>query len=106
MLAKLYYNPKEGYISKERLYQKAMAKNPNITRRQVDEFLKEQPVAQKVSKQRVPKQDYPIQGPVGAYQIDLAFIPQYKATNKGYQAILTCVDAIPMKNKNTASIVD
>ena len=39
-LRDIYYNPKTGYQSVERLYQKALAEGLRVTRKQVKEWLK------------------------------------------------------------------
>ncbi len=107
-IAKAYYDPKTGYISADKL-----ARKLPIEASKVHQFLNEQPVVQKLKPKTKHESQVPIQGPVGSYQIDLIFIPVYKASNNGYQAILTCVGinsrkgyAVPIKNKNKSSIVE
>ena len=46
LLQKLYYDPKYGYQSADRLYEKAREIDLDIKRRDVSEFLKEQEVYQ------------------------------------------------------------
>lgn len=108
-LNKAYYDPRTGFVGESKLYKKL---DGNVSHSKVAKYLKEQPVVQKLKKPRPEVHDTPIQGPVGSYQIDLAFIPMYKATNDGFQVILTCVGinnrrgyAIPLKNKNAGTII-
>ena len=111
-LARLYYDSKTGYVGANKLYQKALENGIKVDRVQVDEFIREQPVAQKLTKRGVLTTKIPIQGPVGSYQMDLAFIPQYKSTNNGYDILLTCVGinnrrayVVPLKSKTSVAVV-
>lgn len=111
-LFQLYYDSKTGYVGADKLYEKALEQGLKVDRKQVQDFIREQPVVQKLQKRGVATKSIPIQGPVGSYQMDLAFIPQYRATNDGYQALLTCVGinnrrvyVVPLKNKATPAIV-
>ena len=46
LLTDLYYNPKTGYSSKDKLYRRAKELDDNITLKIVQEFLDRQPTAQ------------------------------------------------------------
>ena len=46
VLRDIYYNPREGFSSKEQLYLKAIKRDPSITRKYVDIWMKKQRVGQ------------------------------------------------------------
>lgn len=109
-LAALYYNPKTGYLGQNKLSEKSGCA-PHL----VKKFLEEQPVYQvsRRSSSGVRTKPTQIQAPIGSYQIDLAFIPQYKSKNDGHDTILTCIGinnryglAVPLKNKSTKAAVE
>ena len=52
LLTDLYYNPKTGYSSKDKLYRRAKELDDNITLKIVQEFLDRQPTAQILNKQK------------------------------------------------------
>ena len=82
----IYYNPKTGYQSSERLYKKALEDGLNVNRKLVKEWLKSQdtytrykPVVRK-HKFRKTYVDY-----LGEQiQMDLVDMSKYKNQNKGY----------------------
>ena len=109
-LREIYYNPKTGYQSAERLYQKALEDGLQVSRNQVKEWLKSQdtytrykPLVRK-HKFRQTKVNY-----LGEQiQMDLVDMGKYKNQNKGYYWILTAIDllsryafAIPVYRKDT-----
>ena len=109
-LRDIYYNPKTGYRSSERLYRKALEDELNVKRKLVKEWLKSQdmytrykPVVRK-HKFRKTYVDY-----LGEQiQMDLVDMRKYKNQNKGYYWILTAVEilsryafAIPVYRKDT-----
>ena len=109
-LRDIYYNPKTGYQSSERLYKKALEDGLNVNRKLVKEWLKSQdtytrykPVFRK-HKFRKTFVDY-----LGEQiQMDLVDMGKYKNQNKGYYWILTAVEllsryafAIPVYTKDT-----
>ena len=46
LLGKIYYSPKFGYQGADKLYKKAQEFDPEITKKEVSEFLKEQEIYQ------------------------------------------------------------
>ena len=113
-LRDIYYNPKTGYQSSERLYKKALEDGLNVNRKLVKEWLKSQdtytrykPVVRK-SKFRKTFVNY-----VGdQIQMDLVEMGSYKNQNKGYYWILTAVKilsryvfAIPVYRKDTNNMI-
>ena len=109
-LRDIYYNPKTGYQSSERLYKKALEDGLNVNRKLVKEWLKSQdtytrykPVVRK-HKFRKTYVDY-----LGEQiQMDLVDMGKYKNQNKGYYWILTAVEilsryafAVPVYRKDT-----
>ena len=111
ILQKVYYDPKIGLVSADRLYKKL--KSQGVTRKEVDEFLKKQQVQQLHYQPKKPMY-YPIYSMMdGSYQADLMFYPRLKKINNGYDTILTCIEittrkgyCIPMKGKKTQAILD
>ena len=109
-LRDIYYNPKTGYQSSERLYKKALEDGLNVNRKLVKEWLKSQdtytrykPVIRK-HKFRKTYVDY-----LGEQiQMDLVDMSKYKNQNKGYCWILTAVEilsgyafVVPVYRKDT-----
>ena len=87
ILQKVYYDPKIGLVSADRLYKKL--KSQGVTRKEVDEFLKKQQVQQLHYQPKKPTY-YPIYSMMdGSYQADLMFYPRLKKINNGYDTILT-----------------
>lgn len=113
VLKQTYYNPKEGLISLDKLYQKV--KDKGISRDQVRKFIKSQAVAQ-IHKPINKKRDYiPITSPApnNIYQADLIDLKKLSHFNSGYKYILTIIDifsrratAIPLKDKKDKSLVN
>ena len=92
ILKQTYYNPKEGLISLDKLYQKV--KDKGISREQVKQFIKSQAVAQ-IHKPVNKKRDYiPITSPApnNIYQADLIDLKKLSHFNSGYKYILTIID--------------
>ena len=94
LLRKLYYDPKHGYQSAERLYEKAHERNPEITKKEVSEFLREQEVYQ-LHKEVHRKKEY-LKTFVGhlaeQIQIDLIDMRKYGRYNEGYNWIIAMID--------------
>ena len=74
LLQKLYYDPSQGLISQEKFFQKVKHILPQITRKQVNDFIKNQEVYQQHSRTK-PLTQYPIyynaNQPFQRIQIDL-----------------------------------
>ena len=114
-LRDIYYDPKTGYQSTERLYQKALKDDLEVTRNQVKSWLKSQdtytrykPIVRK-HKFRQTKVNY-----LGEQiQMDLVDMGSYKNKNKGYYWILTAIEilsryafAIPVYRKDTNNMTE
>ena len=112
-LRDLYYNPRTGYQSAERLYQKALEDGLQVSRNQLKVWLKSQdtytrykPLVKK-HKFRQTKVNYLVE----QIQMDLVDMGKYKNQNKGYYWILTAIDilsryafAIPVYRKDTTNM--
>ena len=94
LLRKLYYDPKHGYQSAERLLEKAHERNPDITKKEVSEFLRAQEVYQ-LHKEVHNKKQY-LRTFVGhlaeQIQIDLIDMRKYGRYNEGYNWIIAMID--------------
>ena len=110
VLRDIYYDPKAGYQSGERFYERALKEGITVSRSQVKDWLKSQdtytrykPIISK-HKFRKTKADY-----LGEQvQMDLVDMGKYKNKNKGYYWILTAIEilsryafAIPVYRKDT-----
>jgi transposase InsO family protein len=109
-LRDIYYNPKTGYQSAERLYQKALAEGLGVTRKQVKLWLKTQDTYTRY-KPIVRRHKFR-QTSVGylgeQIQMDLVDMSKYRNKNKGYNWILTAVEllsryafTVPVLRKDT-----
>ena len=94
LLRKLYYDPKHGYQGADRLYEKAHERHPDITKKDVSEFLKEQEVYQ-LHKEVHNKRQY-LRTFVGhlaeQIQIDLIDMRKYGRYNEGFNWIIAMID--------------
>ena len=95
-LRDVYYDPAEGYLSAEKLYQKAKEKGLSVSRRVVREWLKTQdtytrykPIVRKHKFQKTFVEDLAKQ-----IQLDRVDMGKYKNKNKGYYWILTAVEIL------------
>lgn len=110
-LKKLYYDPTTGFTGAEKLWQRAKQYGLTITKKQVQDFLKEQKTEQlHAVKQKV---SIPIVAPSPGYnfQIDLMDMSRYKKYNSGMAWILACVDVysryawcLPMLRKEAGDV--
>lgn len=110
-LQQLFYNPKNGFVSIDKLYKKAKQLYPNITHKLVKNFYKNQEVNQ-VLKQTKNNKFSSIRSkyPGYKYQIDLMVYNRFKIHN--YQYILVVIDvysrfaqARPLTNRNISTII-
>ena len=94
LLWKIYYNPKTGYQSTDRLNEKAVKQNPSITKEDVSQFLKKQEVYQ-LHKEVHHKKEY-LRTFVGhlreQIQIDLIDMRKFSVRNEGYGWIIAMID--------------
>ena len=96
VLKELYYKPEEGssFGGLAALYRAAKKQLPNITLKDVDNFLHRQKVYvdHKNLSRKFPRRMYVSDGPKCIFGLDLVFIASLKSYNYGYQVILTSVD--------------
>ena len=114
-LRSIYYNPITGYQSRERLYQKAMERGLNVSRRKVKEWLETQdtymrhkPVIKRHKFQKTYVNDLADQ-----IQLDIVDISKFSHKNQGYRWILTGIEilsrygfAFPVQRKDTAHMTE
>lgn len=112
-LKSLFYDPKQGLISIEKLQKKATENNIKLTRDELENFYNSQPINHIMKPARKPKHysSYVANYPGHIYQLDIINYQKYKYNN--YQYILVMVDiysryaiAKEMTNRNLKTIVD
>src|SRR6185503_12854411 len=95
---KIYLNPRTGFQSAQNTYKKIKKDYPSfkITRKQVEEFIKNQSTAQIHGKQKVDVSDYNTikARKIGMFQMDLIQMTNYKSHNEGYNYILILQDIV------------
>jgi hypothetical protein len=126
ILKELYYDPKFGYLSFDKFKDKVQDLYPDITAKEIKEFIKNQEIEQITKNQyKTTDQFLKINAPDLSFQIDLVFLPKalktgqkkklkdkkegVKSDNNLY-VFLLCVDilsrkafiySLPNKNKET-----
>jgi len=108
LLTRLYYNPKTGLGSEQKLYEQAKEINPKITHKIVKEFLSNQESKQVFKPQKI-KNYFPLQShqPFDRLQIDILDCRnEAPRLNKGINYLFLCIDVytryvicIPMKTR-------
>jgi len=93
LLTDLYYNPKTGFNSKDKLYRRAKELDDNITGKIVKEFLDRQATAQITKQVKKQKVFNTIISPSvkNNYQMDIFVLP-HPNLNQGFKYLLTCID--------------
>jgi len=93
LLTDLYYNPKTGFNSKDKLYRRAKELDDNITLKIVKEFLDRQATAQITKQVKKQKVFNTIISPSvkNNYQMDIFVLPNPNL-NQGFKYLLTCID--------------
>ncbi|MCP4458740.1 MAG: transposase family protein [Cytophagales bacterium] len=115
MLDKVYLNPNNpAYLAGvSTVYHEAKKINPNITVKDVENYLDEQNVhsIHKPVRRKFPRNQVRAVGLDTDWQLDLICLPTIKKYNKGHGYILACVDvlskygwAVPIKNKKPESV--
>lgn len=111
LLKDIYYNPKTGFKNDNRLYKEAVQKDSRIRHIDVRNFLKKQEEYQINKLDNNKKYLFKINAPLGYYQMDLTFYPQYKSANRGFTIILCFIEIasrkayiIPLKTKTENEI--
>ena len=88
----MYYNPKVGFESEDKLWHKANEINDKITHEDVDEILHEQTVPQ-ITKPFDREVEFDtIESPSvrNNYKMDITFLPS-PTFNNNYEYLLTCI---------------
>lgn len=111
-LKRIFYDPKQGFISAAKLYIKAKATDPSITHKLVKEFLSNQETAQ-IHQERRKKAHYPLTAyhPFSRLQVDLLDVSNENPNqNKGTRYLFLCIDvfsryvyAVAIKSKTEQS---
>ena len=114
LLKKIYYNPSYGFTSNEKLYRKAREIDEEITHKDVDNFLDNQPTDQ-ITKQVKHNKVYDTiisNKPAENYQMDIMYLPN-PSLNKNYKYLLVVIDvysrylmASPMKTKTGKEVFE
>ena len=110
ILSTIYYDPKNpsAFTGVEKVYQEAKLQLPDITRRDVREWLEKQYTytMHKPTRRKFPRRKMMVNGIDDQWQIDLADMVRVSRYNDGYQYLLTCIDiyskyawVVPIKNK-------
>ncbi len=112
LLKSIYYNPKQGFKSDTRLYKEAHKRDERIRMIDVKSFLKKQEEYQ-INTSDNRNLLFKINAPIGYYQMDLTFYPQYKKVNDGYSIMLCLIEIasrkayiVPLKTKTENEIYD
>ena len=93
LLTDLYYNPKTGFTSRDKLYRRAKELDNNITLKIVKEFLDRQPTDQITKQTSRQKVFSSIISPSvrNNYQMDIFVLPN-PTLNQGIKYLLTCIN--------------
>lgn len=113
LLDKIFHNPKTGFIGEEKLFRRAKAYDPKITRKQIKQYLNENEIHQVFQKPRIKQRTPKIHGKIGHYQADLTFLTKYKKQNSNFHVLLNVVNintkyayVEPLKNKTTETVLN
>lgn len=90
IIRQAYYDPEQGFQSAIKLYKKLRINHPEITLKQVKEFIKSQETNQIHAKQVIPEKEYNqiIAVGIGQFQCDLLDLSNYKRENSNYRYLL------------------
>ncbi len=112
LLKSIYYNPKTGFKSENRLYKEAHKRDERIRTIDVRNFLKQQ---EEYQINTIDNRNllFKINAPPGYYQMDLTFYPQITKANNGYSGMLCLIEIatrkayiVPVKTKTETEISD
>jgi hypothetical protein len=112
VLNEMYYNPETGFQSAPKLFLKLKKEHPQITLKEVSNFINNQETAQITKRTHKPKVFNTIQGyaPKRNFQIDILVYDRYEFNH--YKYILMCVDvysrylgAVAMTNRKNETII-
>src|SRR5690349_3476342 len=115
IIRKIYLNPSTGFKSIVKTYQTIKEEYPqsNITRKDVENFIKNQSVHQIHTNEKVDKTQFNpiIAKKIGFLQMDIADLNNYKNYNKGFRYLLVMVDIVsrysfmePLKTKSAEEV--
>ena len=114
-LRDIYYNPKSGFQTPEKLYLRAISDGLEVTRSQVKKWINEQDTYtryRQVFRRHKFRQTY-VQTLGEQLQMDLVDMTKYDDKNKGYRWILTSIEilsryafTVPVHRKNAATMKD
>jgi len=112
-LYELYYNPKTGFQSAEKLYQKAKQADLDVSFGDVKRFLAKQEVQQLTHEPEKPKVYSSIVAPYPKFNFEIDLMIYDRFTFHNYKYILCCIDvysrfaqARPLTNRNFSSILE
>ena len=112
-LRKLFYDPKIGFVSMDKLYKKVIENDINVSKKDVQEFYNSQPINQVMRPPRKTKIYNTIYAhyPGEIYQMDIIIYDRYMYHN--YKYILVVVDiysrfaqAVAMTNRRMETIIE
>ena len=112
LLKKLYYDPKTGLLSLTKFKLKVKSKYPEITHKEIDEFVKKLQLQQINSKSTF-KGTFHIVAPPKHFQMDVFFMSAHKSSNENTSMFLIFVDILsrrmfifPIKNRTQESLLE
>jgi len=115
LLSTVYYNPKTGFSSSEKLFKLAKIQNPGIKRTDVKKWLQSQLpyTLHKFSRKKYKRNRVLVSAVDEQWQADLADVQSIEKHNDGYKYLLTCIDlfskysfVIPLKSKVPGNIIE
>ena len=92
LLDKLFNDPKTGFVGEEKLFHRARVYDPDITRKEVKQYLKENEIHQLFRKPQKVPQNPKLHGKIGHYQAVLTFLTKYKKQNSNYHILLNVIN--------------
>lgn len=109
-----YYNPAEGFISAQKLYEKLRKRFPQVRLQDIKAFLEKQEVAQVFHRPNPHMfQSIVAPSPRDNYQMDLLDVSDYAFKNGGIRYLMNIVDvnsrfaySAPLKTKGTMEVLE
>lgn len=114
ILAEIYYNPKTGYSSFDKLYSQAKNIDKNIKKKDVKVWLEQQPTytLHRPARKRYPRNKVLVSAIDEQFQVDLVDLQSLSKYNDNFNYLLTCIDlfskyawAVPLKSKHARNII-
>lgn len=107
IISRIYNNPETGFQSATKLFKKLKEKHPDITLKEIKDFINNQDAKQVVAKKKETFGRIRTWDINRIYQADLLDMGKYESFNDGYKWIMTVIDvysryawAIPLKSKS------